>query len=449
MTSPLLAGLFACPDLVEALSDRARLQGMLDFEAALARAEARLGIIPAEAAPAIVRQCRAELFDREDLAAGATRAGNLAIPLVKRLTALVKAEDEPASRYVHWGATSQDPTDSGLVLQLRTALAILDADLDRLLRALATLAEQHAGTVMIGRTWLQHAVPVTFGLKAAGWLSMALRCRDRLRLERDGGLVLQFGGAAGTLASLGDRGLDIGVALAEELGLALPDLPWHAARDRLAGIATALGILAGALGKIARDLSLMGQTEIAEANEPAGEGRGGSSTMPHKRNPVGCAVALAAAIRVPGLVSTMLSAMPQEHERGLGGWHAEWDTLPEILLLSGGSLRTLAQALEGLEVDGARMRADIDATDGLVMAEALTMALGDRIGRGEAHKLVEAASRRAVAEQISLRAAVAADGALMAHLDEAALDRLFDPSRYLGVADQLVARALKEFRCRP
>jgi 3-carboxy-cis,cis-muconate cycloisomerase len=423
-------------------SDRARLQGMLDFEAALARAEAATGVIPSAAADAIARACLADRFDPEALGQEAAQAGNPAIPMVKQLTALVAADDPAAARFVHWGATSQDAMDTGLVLQLRAGLGAMEPDLRRLSAALAALAEAHAETPMIGRTWLQHAVPVTFGLKAAGWLSAIERSRARIEAAGRSAQVVQFGGAAGTLAALGSRGLDVAAALAEILDLFLPDLPWHAHRDRLADMGAALALLVGTLGKMARDLSLLMQTEVAEALEPSGQGRGGSSTMPHKRNPIACAVALAAATRVPNLAATLFAAMPQEHERGLGGWHAEWETLPEIFLLASGALRQMTDAIDGLTVDPRRMRENLDATRGLVMAEAVTMALGERIGRSEAHHLVEAACRRAVEEGAHLRDILGRDPAIAGHLTAEQLDRLFLPEAYLGVAERLVRQAL-------
>jgi 3-carboxy-cis,cis-muconate cycloisomerase len=440
--SALLGPLFTTDAMAVAFSDRARLKGMLDFEAALARAEAEVGLIPAAAANAIVRACVSDQFDLGAIGQGAAQVGIPTIPMIKQLTALVAAQDNEAARFVHWGTTTQDVMDTGLVLQIRVGLAAMAPDLERLSTALAALAKSHARTPMIGRTWLQQAVPVTFGLKAAGWLSAVGRSRDRLDAAGRATCVLQFGGAAGTLASLGDRGLDVAAALARALDLDLPDLPWHSHRDRLADLGAALGILGGTLGKIARDLSLLMQTEIAEAFEPSGEGRGGSSTMPHKRNPVACAVVLAAATRLPPLVATLLATMPQEHERGLGGWHAEWETLPEIFLLVAGALRHMADAIEGLAVDPARMRANLETTRGLVMAEAVMMALGDRIGRLEAHHLVEAASRRAVVEGAHLRDVLAGDPVVTAHLAPDALDRLFAPEAYLGVAERLVERAL-------
>jgi len=336
--------------------------------------------------------------------------------------------------------------DTGLVLQLRDALDLVDADLTRLSGALARLAQAHKGTPLAGRTWLQQALPITFGLKAAGWLSAVERHRARLRELRPRILVIQFGGAAGTLAALGERGLDVAAALAEELRLGAPDVPWHAHRDRMAEVATTLGLLAGTLGKLARDVSLLMQTEVGEASEPAAPGRGGSSTMPHKRNPVGCAVALSAALRVPALVSTMLTAMAQEHERGLGGWQAEWETLPEICTLTAGALAHMTGVMEGLEIDAERMRANLDMTGGLILAEAVAMALGQAIGRPAAHEVVERASHQAVAQGRHLRDVLAADPRVTEHLSAADLDRLFDPVNYIGLAEQLVDRALS--RCK-
>lgn len=438
----MLSPLFATETMGAIFSDRARLQAMLEFEAALARAEAAVGLIPASAADAIVRTCLADNFDLVALARETAQAGNPAIPMVKQLTALVAKADAPAARFVHWGATSQDAMDTGLVLQMRAGLASLEADLQRMSADLANLAKVHAKTPIIGRTLLQQAVPVTFGLKAAGWLSAVERSRTRIAEAGGAARVLQFGGAAGTLASLGERGLDVAAELAKELALDLPDLPWHSHRDRLVDLAAALGLLVGTLGKIARDIALLMQTEVGEAGEPAGAGRGGSSTMPHKRNPVGCAVTLAAATRVPQLVATLFAAMPQEHERGLGGWHAEWETIPEIFLLTSGALRQMADVVAGLTIDPARMRENLEATRGLIMAEAVMMALGDRIGRIEAHHLLEAACRRAVEQGAHLRDVLAQDPAVTAHLPPDELDRLLAPESYLGVAERFVQRVL-------
>jgi 3-carboxy-cis,cis-muconate cycloisomerase len=438
----LLDALFTTERMRAIFSDQGRVRGMLDFEAALARAEARVGVIPALAAEAIAARCHAELFDMAALAQGIALSGNPAIPLVRTLTALVARDDAEAAGYVHWGATSQDAMDTGLALQLRDALDAFESDLARLSGALARIAETHTHTPLAGRTWLQQAVPVTFGLKAAGWLSAVERERERVRELRPRALVIQCGGAAGTLAALGDRGLDVAAALAEELRLGLPDLPWHTQRDRVAEVATTLGLLVGTLGKMARDLALLAQTEVGEAREPDVPGRGGSSTMPQKRNPVAASVALAAAVRVPALVAVMLTAMTQEHERGLGGWQAEWDTLPEICALAAGALEQMGRTMEGLEVDAARMRANLDLSDGLILAEAAAMALARHMGRARAHALVERASRQATEQGRQLREILAEDAEVRAHLSAEELDRAFDPGNYLGMAVELVDRAL-------
>jgi len=438
----LLDALFRTDAVREIFSDRGRLQGMLDFEAALARATARAGIVPGPAAIQIESQCRADLFDAGALSRGTAAAGNPAIPMVKALTTLVESRDRDAARFVHWGATSQDAMDTGLVLQLRSALELIEAGLGNVSDALAGLARQHKRTPVAGRTLMQQAVPVTFGLKAAGWLSAIERHRQRMQELHARALVLQFGGAAGTLASLGNRGLAVAAALADELKLSLPDIPWHAQRDRVAEVATTLGLLVGSLGKIARDVSLAMQTEVGEAFEPAAPGRGGSSTLPHKRNPISSAVVLAAAARVPALVSVMLAAMVQEQERGLGNWHAEWETLPEICMLAAGALGHMTQVIEGMETDPGRMRGNLDATHGLIMAEAVSSALAPKLGRQAAHELVEGACRRAVAQGGSLREVLEQDSKLAAHFSSAELDRLFDPETYLGVAEQFVDRVL-------
>jgi 3-carboxy-cis,cis-muconate cycloisomerase len=440
--------MFSTDAMQSTFSDRACIQAMLDFEAALARAEALHGVIPAAAVPPIVDCCKAELIDMESLARAAGPAGNLAIPLVKQLTARVGQVDQEAAKYVHWGATSQDVLDTGVVLQLRAALGHLDADLAQLAAALVKLTQQYRDTPMVGRTWMQHALPITFGLKAAGWLDAVQRHQDRLAELRARMLTLQFGGAAGTLASLGAQGLPVAQALAADLQLMLPATPWHTHRDRVAEAATAFGLLVGTLGKMARDISLLMQTDVAEAAEPAAEGRGGSSTMPHKRNPVGCAIALAAAVRVPGLVSTMLSGMVQEHERALGGWQAEWDTLPQIARLTAGALQQMRDVAAGLTVDVARMRADLDATHGQIMAEAVTLALGAKLGRLAAHQLVERACHLAAATGQHLRESLLQDATISAELTASEVDRLLDPAGYVGQAGAFIDAVLQNHRRR-
>lgn len=438
----LFDNLFRYDAIDRIFSDQEHIQSMLQFEAALARAEAKIGVIPEPDAPAIAAACRAEDFNVEDLAAQAALSGNVAIPLVKKLTELVATKNKDAARYVHWGATSQDAIDTAMVLQLRRALDVMEQDLARLTGTLADLADKHCATPIVARTWMQQALPTTFGFIVAGWLDALVRHRVRFAEMRARNLTLQFGGAVGTLAALSGRGSQVAKALAEELHLPLPAMPWHTHRDRLVEIATTLGMCVGTLGKIARDISLHAQTEVGELAEPAGEGRGGSSTMPHKRNPVTCASVLVAATRVPGLVSTMLSSMVQEHQRALGGWQAEWETLPEIACLAGGALHQMAEMLPGLQVDEARMRQNLEATHGVIFAEAVTMALGDRLGKMPAHLLVEGACKKALAEKRHLKEVLREEPGLHGYLTPADLESLFDVRNYLGSADQFIRRVL-------
>ncbi|WP_423814522.1 3-carboxy-cis,cis-muconate cycloisomerase [Pseudomonas indica] len=444
MTNQLFDAYFTAPAMRTVFSDAGRLQGMLDFEAALARAEARCGVIPAAAVAPIEAACKADLYDPTNLADAIVSAGNSAIPLVKALGKRIAASDADAERYVHLGATSQDAMDTGLVLQLRRALGLLNGDLARLAEALAEQAERHADTVLSGRTWLQHATPVTLGMKLAGLLGAVTRHRQRLAEIEPRLLCLQFGGASGSLAALGEQAWPVSQALARELDLNLPDQPWHTQRDRLAEVAALLGLIAGTLGKLGRDLSLLMQTDVGEAFEPSAPGKGGSSTMPHKRNPVGAAVLIGAATRAPGLVATLLAALPQEHERSLGLWHAEWETLPELCCLVSGALQHALVIVPDLEVDATRMRDNLELTRGLVLAEAVSIALAQRIGRETAHQLVERCCRQAVAEQRHLRAVLGDSPEVTAQLSAAELDRLLDPAHYLGQARRWVERALAE-----
>lgn len=435
---------FTARDMREVFCDQGRVQAMLDVEAALARAEARVGLIPASAVAPIENACRADRYDFAALGEAIATAGNSAIPLVKALGKQIAATDAEAERYVHLGATSQDVMDTGLVLQLRQALDLIESDLAQLADSLAAQAQRHAATPMAGRTWLQHATPVTLGMKIAGWLGAVTRSRQRLRELKPRLLVLQFGGASGTLAALGEQALPIAQALAEELQLTLPEQPWHTQRDRVVEFGAVLGLIAGSLGKLGRDISLLMQTEAAEVFEPSAPGKGGSSTMPHKRNPVGAAVLIGAATRVPGLVSTLFSAMPQEHERSLGLWHAEWETLPQICCLVSGSLQQARLLAEGLEVDAARMARNLDLTQGLVLAEAVSIVLAQRVGRDTAHHLLEQCCKRAVAEQRHLRAVLGDEPQVTAQLSSAELDNLLNPAHYLGQAQVWVERAVAE-----
>jgi 3-carboxy-cis,cis-muconate cycloisomerase len=440
--SPLLAPMLSSATMRAICDDVACLQNMLDFEAALARAEAATGVIPANAPGPIANACKAESFDLAALAEAATRSGNLAIPLVKALTASVAKVDADAARYVHWGATSQDAIDTAMMLTLRAAIEALLGDIDRAVAGFAMLARTHRHTAVVARTWLQHALPMPFGLKLAEYAAALHRSRKRLqRLKRET-LALQFGGAAGTLAALGDKGWPVAERLAQELKLPLPDAPWHTHRDRIAEAASVLAIVAGSCGKIARDVSLMMQTDVAEAFEPAGEGRGGSSTMPHKRNPVAAATALAAATMAPNLAATIFAAQVQDHERSAGPWHAEWPTLPTLLLVTSGGLAAIVDIAEGLEVDVARMRLNLDATGGLIMAEAVTMALAEKLGKSDAHHLIEAASRKAVAEKKHLRDVLSADAGITAQLGADGIAGLLEPMAYQGTSQALIDRLL-------
>lgn len=438
--------LFGSAAMGAVFSDAARLQHMLDFEAALARAEARCGVIPATAAAAIASKCKVDLIDADALARATSGSVNPAIPLVKQLIALVAKDDPEAAQFVHWGATSQDANDTGLVLQIRKGLDILEGDLGSLCTGLAQVAEKHRSTVMAGRTLMQHALPTTFGVKVAGWLDVMIRHRERFAQTRKRVLVLQFGGPVGTLAALREKGVKVAGALASELRLELPAMPWHSQRDRVAELATSLGLCAGTLGKMACDVSLHMQTEIAEVFEPAGEGRGGSSTMPHKRNPVTATVVLSAATRIPGLVSTMLSAMVQEDERGLGNWHAEWETLPEIFRLTAGALHQMAGIVPHLEVDVARMRQNLDATRGLVFAEAVVVSMASHIGKSAAQALIEDASRQVRQSGKHLREILAQNLVVTERLSSSDLDRLFAPENYLGSAEEWVNRVIDDAR---
>ena len=443
-TNQLFDAYFTQPAMRVIFSDQGRLQGMLDFEAALARAQASTGLIPKEVVADIEAACRAELFDVDELAVAIGNAGNSAIPLVKALGKQIAARNETAERYVHMGATSQDVMDSGLVLQLRSAIDLLERDLARLADALAEQAQRHASTPLAGRTWLQQATPVTLGMKIAGWLGAITRHRQRLLEIKPRLLCLQFGGASGSLAALGDQAFAVAEVLAGELNLNLPDQPWHTQRDRLVEFASLLGMIAGSLGKVGRDLSLLMQTEAGEVFEPAAPGKGGSSTMPHKRNPVGAAVMIGAATRAPGLVATMFAAMPQEHERSLGLWHAEWETLPQLCCLVSGSLQQALQVVPGLEVDAKRMLQNLELTKGLALAEAVSIALAQRIGRDAAHHLIEQCCRRAVEQGEHLRQVLGAEPRVAAQLSAEELDRLLDPAHYLGQSQRWVQRAVAE-----
>jgi 3-carboxy-cis,cis-muconate cycloisomerase len=436
----LIESLATTEPLAEVFSDRSILAAMLAFEIALSRVEAKLAVIPSEAAQAIAGAADPNFFDAAELARETLRAGTPAIPFVKALTERVRSVDPNAARFVHWGATSQDVVDTAFILLLKQALPLLQADHLRLDQALGNISGQHRDTVMLGRTLLQPAPPVTFGFKAAGWKAAAKRGWARIASRFSEALMLQFGGASGTLASLGDKGIAVGQALAEELNLPYPDAPWHTHRDRLAALVAACGVATGSLGKMARDVSLLMQSEVAEAAEPGGAGRGGSSAMPHKHNPIACSLTLAAAHRVPGLVSTFLSSMVQEHERGVGGWQAEWPTVAAVVQSTGLAVASMAEVAEGMKVDPARMRANIDATRGVIFAERVVMLLGASLGRDAAHKLLEHASRRSVAEKRRLVEVLEEIPEITRAIPLDVLRKLDTPEDYLGSAKEFQKR---------
>jgi 3-carboxy-cis,cis-muconate cycloisomerase len=441
LDSAIYGGLFTTPAMRAVFSDEARLQRMLDVEAALARAEAKLGLIPAEAAKEITAKADVARFDLEAIGQGTELVGYPIVPLVK---ALCQACAGDAGRYVHWGATTQDIIDTGLVLQLRDALDLIREELDRIETALAGLARRYRDTPMAGRTHLQHALPITFGFKCALWLAPLQRHRARLACLSEEVAVVQFGGAVGTLASLGIEGIRVMTALADELGLRAPPIAWHVGRDGLAEVAGFLGLLTGSLGKIATDVALLMQAEVGEVAEPYQEGRGGSSTMPQKRNPIACEFILACAKNVRQLVPVMLDAMVQDHERATGPWHAEWIALPQAFALTAGALHHARAMLEGLIVDPERMRRNLEISRGMISAEAVMMALAPHLGREQAHHLVAAACSRAIASGRHLREELRADSEFTRHLPAARLDELLDPRSYTGLAAAFVDRVLAQ-----
>jgi 3-carboxy-cis,cis-muconate cycloisomerase len=434
--------LYTTPAMASLFSAEAHVRQLLAFEAALARALARTGVIPQAAAEAITASCRVERFGVAALYREAASAGTLAIPLVRALTEQVAGD---AAGFVHWGATSQDAIDSAMMLQMREGLGLLEIGLLDLCAGCAGLAHQHRHTLMAGRTLLQQALPITFGLKAARWLALATRQVRALRACRDQSLALQLGGAAGTLAAFGDAGLRVAEQLAEELGLPMPDLPWHAERDRVATIVTALGVTAGAMAKIAGDIVLLAQTEVAEVAEASAPGKGGSSAMPHKHNPVDAIAALAAARLAIGTTPVVVSAMAHEHERAAGGWQAEWAAIPELFRYTAGAVERVRSAIVGLQIDPARMRANLDLSGGLVMAESLTMALAGHISRLEAQRVVKDTCSRAQATGSTLHQAALDDPHIRAALSPKDIGRALDPAGYLGSADALIDRALERY----
>lgn len=434
--------LYTTPQMTTLFSGAGHVRRMLDFEAALARAEARAGVIPADAAEQITAACRVELFDVPALLQETAVAGTLAIPLAKALTAKVGGE---AGRYVHWGATSQDVIDSALMLQMRDGLQLLVDGLLEIGTHAAALADRHRQTPMAGRTLLQQALPITFGLRAARWLSVVTRQVGKLRALQVDSVALQFGGAAGTLASLGTDGAQIADLLGSELGLATPDLPWHGERDRIVEIAAGVGIVAGAVGKVAQDILLLSQTELGEVAEGSAPGKGGSSTLPHKRNPVDTVAAIAAARLALGLAPVISQSLIQEHERAVGGWQSEWAAIPELFKYAGGAVERVRMAVANLEVNALRMRENLDITRGLLMAESLSMTLAGKIGKQEAHHVVQAACVRAVREDTDLTSVALSDPQISGALSADEIAAALDPAHYLGSTDLFITRALAQF----
>jgi 3-carboxy-cis,cis-muconate cycloisomerase len=427
------------------LSDEKLLAAMARFEGALALASARAGVVPESAAKTIAEVASGARFDAAALAPAARAAGALAIPFVKQLTEKVAAVSPEAARYVHFGATSQDAIDTGAVLCFVPAAARLQSLARRLGDAAAALAQRHARTPTVARTLLQPAVPVPFGWKAAVWLSMLARALARFRAAASEACALQFGGAGGTLSAYGGKGDAIADALASSLQLARAPVTWHSARDGYARLGAETAILAGAAGKIARDVSLLMQPEIAEAAEPAAAGRGGSSAMPHKRNPVGCLAALEAAQRAPALAATLLAQLAPEHERGIGQWQGQWFTLRDLLCSAGGALAAMAEVLEGLAVDAAAMRANLERSRGLVFSENVALHLSRTLGKQAAHALTEKLCETAVREGKTLADVLRADPQAGKDLDAKTLESLFDPQSCYGSAAAMIERALAEW----
>jgi len=440
----LTSFLFSTPEMASVFSPRAQLRAMTRFEWALSSALEANGLAEPGSAAALEKFLNADFVDLAFLVKEARDAGNIAIPFVRQLTAAVRSQSESAARFVHLGATSQDVVDSALVLQMKEGLHLLEGALTRLDVSLVERVRRHRDTLMLGRTWLQAGPPVTFGLKLAGVLAALRRDRQRLLQEKERVLVLQFGGAVGTLASLGFSGGVVSAKVAQLLDLAEPELPWHAQRDRLAAILQSLALVTGTLAKFGRDIALLMQSEVGEVSEGGAEGHGGSSTMPHKRNPVGCAAFIAIHAKMPGLSATMLHAMQQEHERGLGLWQAEWEAIPEAFRLTSAAISYAAEVIEGLKVDPDRMRANIDATQGLPLAEAVSSALTSKIGRIEAHEVLRKAVDQAVTAKRPLSDVLKEIPDVKTHLNNAEIDGLLDARNYLGSAQRFISRVLGE-----
>ena len=444
MSNGLNSFLFSTPKMSRVFSQQEQLRAMMRFEWALTRALEKHGLAETGSNKVLESVLDASFVDAALLVQDARAAGNIAIPFVKQLTAAVKARNEGAARSVHLGATSQDVLDTALVLQIREGVQLVDAAIEQLEGLLVHQVREHQHTVLMGRTWLQAAPPTTLGLKLAGSLAALRRDRDRICSAAARMLVVEFGGAVGTLAALGTKGAAVSAELAEVLHLKEPLLPWHTHRDNLVELVQVLAILTGTLAKFARDVALLMQSEVGEATEDRSEGRGGSSTMPHKHNPVACAAVIAANARMPGLAATMLLAMSQEHERGLGLWQAEWDTVPEAFKLTAAALAYSIEIAQGLQVDAARMMANLDSLLGLPLSEAVNAVLAAKVGRLTAHDLLRTATERAAAEKRNLADILKQLPQVTAHLTEVEIDQLLDPRAYLGSAQRFISRVLGE-----
>lgn len=441
--SAIFQGIFSSDAMRRVWSDENRTQKYLDVEAALARVQGRLGIIPPDAADEIVSHCRLEQIDLAKLRAQTERIGYPILGVVSQLNALCR---DKLGEYCHWGATTQDITDTATVLQIREALEIVDGELAAISAAMATLAKTHRDTPMIGRSNLQQAIPVTFGYKMAGLLSAIERHRERLAQLKERVLVGEFAGAAGTLASLERGALETQAGLCAELGLKQPLIAWHTIRDNIAEVGAFLGLVGGTLGKLSMDVKLMMQTEVGEVQEPYHHGRGSSSTMPQKRNPIASCYIHAAISVLRQHAAALMDAMVADHERSTGPWEIEWIVLPEAFCLMAGALKQSRAVLEGLEVDPQAMRRNIDMTHGLVMSEAVMMGLGPHIGREFAHDLVYDLCREALLHKLPLIELLARHPQISAHVDRAALERMLDPANYLGLSGVMVDRVLASLR---
>ena len=437
--SAVFRDIFSTEAMRRVFSDENRVQKYLDFEAALARAQARLGIIPKEAGEEIVRHCNAAEIDMAKLKVQTEKIGYPVLPVVQQLVALCR---DGLGEWCHWGATTQDITDTATVMQIREALTIVEANIDNIANALAELARKYRDTPMAGRSNLQQAVPITFGYKMATLLAAFERHKERLKELRARVLIGEFGGAAGTLSSLGGRGLETQAELMKELKLGQPAIAWHTVRDTIAEVGCFLGLVTGTCGKIALDIKLMMQTEVEEVYEPFHEGRGSSSTMPQKRNPISSVYITALTAVVRQQVAALLEAMIEDHERATGPWEIEWIVLPEIFCLSAGALAQTEFVLTGLQVDEKKMRSNLDLTKGLIVSEAVMMGLGPYLGRQYAHDLVYDICRKVVATGRPLVELLAESPEITKHFDRAALAKLCDPARYLGEAGAMVDRVL-------